>query len=330
MRCARGNGDFDEADRLVAAYRRLGANREPLALEEDLLDAQRGTLSVANEKALWNQVEQNHPETPRILEAMALGCLYTNRLGEAMTCLERWLAYSPGDSQALYLRGLVWEGMGALDKAGEDYRQAVRRDPEHVQAGKRLAEYLIYAGEIEDAAAIFEQLLKREPEDIVLSLGLARCRRLQGKTTEAQQLLDELLTRASPSVAVLVERSRVAQNKGDVHEAEKWYRQALVEDPFDHDACYGLAQCLRSLGSENEAQDYEAKASRIEQDLKQLSKLVENMAQNPGDLELAYEAGKICLRNGQKAEAKRWFRNVLQGNPNHDGARQGLMESVQK
>ena len=46
----------------------------------------------------------------QVLEALALGCLYTNRPGEAMACLDRWLAYSPGDSQALYLRGLARQG----------------------------------------------------------------------------------------------------------------------------------------------------------------------------------------------------------------------------
>src|SRR5262249_724543 len=83
------------------------------------LDAQRGTLRSAGEEMLWRRVETGDPETPRILEALALGGLYTNRLGEAMACLERWLAHSPGDSQALYLRGLAWAGLGARGKAGE-------------------------------------------------------------------------------------------------------------------------------------------------------------------------------------------------------------------
>src|SRR5262249_43266808 len=138
-----------------------------------------------DEDVLWKRVEESDPETPSILEAMVMGYLYTQRLGEAMKCLERWLAYSPGDSQALYLRGLVWEGLGDLNKAGEDYRRAVRHAPEHVQARKRLAEYLIYAGKYKQAAELFQQLLAEEPEDAILLLGLARCRRSQGKIAEA-------------------------------------------------------------------------------------------------------------------------------------------------
>jgi hypothetical protein len=54
------------------------------------------------------------------------------------------------------------------------------------------------------------------------------------------------------------------------------------------------------------------------------------MGQNPNDVDLPYQAGMICLRNGQKAEARRWFRNVLQRQPQHDGALRGLEDAVQK
>src|SRR5205085_11839576 len=127
-----------------------------------------------------------------------LGFLYTNRLGEAKGCLERWLAYSPGDSQALYLRGMVWQGMGNPDKAGQDYRDAVRRDPEHLPARKRLAEHLLHTNRYAEASELFEALLKEEPEDAALRLGLARCHRLQGETAQAEALLEELLAADAP------------------------------------------------------------------------------------------------------------------------------------
>src|SRR5947209_1046568 len=77
------------------------------------------------------RVRRGDPETPHILEAGALGCLDTYRLPEALAFLERWLALAPADAQALYLRGLVREGMGDTDHAGADYREAVGHDPDH-------------------------------------------------------------------------------------------------------------------------------------------------------------------------------------------------------
>jgi tetratricopeptide (TPR) repeat protein len=329
-RCARGVGDFDEAERLLAACSQRTTDLEAVALEKWLLNAQRGTLTPAQEELLWRRVEQQHPETPRILEALALGGIYTQRLGEAMVCLERWLTYTPGDSQAQYLRGLVWEAMGALQKAGDDYRQAIRHDPEHAPARQRLAEYLAAAGECQEAAELFEQLLAQQPDDANLLLGLARCRRLHGDIAEAERLLDELLARDSPSAPILVERAGLALEKRDFGAAERWFRQALAQDPFDRDACFGLGQCLRALGRPTEAETYEARSAQIDRDLQRLAQLCEQMGQNPNDVDLPYQAGMICLRNGQKAEARRWFRNVLQRQPQHDGALRGLEDAVQK
>ena len=322
-RCARGASDFDEAERLLSACADLGADQKALALEEYLLDAQRGTLNRLGEGVLWHRVEQGDPETPHILEALALGCLYTNRPGEAMACLDRWLAYSPGDSQALYLRGLARQGTGDRDGAGQDYRQAVRRDPGHAQARLRLAEYLLYDKKYEEAAEHFRQLLARDRETAPL-LGLARCRHLQGQTDEAQRLLDEVLARESPPVAALVERARLAAERADFRAAERWYRRALDRDPSDHEANYGLAHALRALRRPEESEAVEARTARIERDLKRLFELHEQMGKKPGDPDLAYEAGLICLRNGQKVEARRWFRKALRLDPRHEGARRGL------
>jgi tetratricopeptide (TPR) repeat protein len=329
-RCARGVGDYDQAERLLTACRQLRADPESVRLEGFLLDAQRSTLAPAREELLWRRVEQQHPETPRILEALALGGIYAQRLGEAMVYVERWLTYAPGDSQALYLRGLVWEGMGALDKAGDDYRQAVRHDSEHGPARQRLAEYLIHTGEFQEAARLFEQLLQRQPEDATLRLGLARCRRFQGEIGEAERLLNDLLAHDSPAAAVLIERAGLAQEKGEFGAAEKWFRQALAQDPSDPDTCHGLARCLRALGRPTEAETFDARRAQIERDLECLAQLREQMARDPNDVDLPYQAGMICLRNHQKAEARRWFRNVLQRQPQHEGARRGLEQAVQQ
>lgn len=326
-RCARGVGAFDEAEQLLADCRKLEADPKAVALEQDLLDAQQGTLDRAGFERLWSRAEQNGPETAAILEALASGCLYTNRLPEAMACLDRWLASAPGDSQALYLRGLVWEGMGILPRAKEDYQEAVRRDPQHVPARKRLAEYLLAAGALEESGQMFQQLLERDPGDAALLVGLARCRRTQARFDEARRLLDEVLARDAPPPTALVERARLAQQQGDCPAAEKWFRRALARDAFDDEAWYGLGRCLRELGRLAEAKDCEDRVARIKKDVERLHRLHEQMGKGVKGPEIPCEAGMICLRNGQKAEARRWFRNALQWDPSHEGARQGLEQS---
>ncbi|HKB37463.1 MAG TPA: tetratricopeptide repeat protein, partial [Gemmataceae bacterium] len=208
--------------------------------------------------------------------------------------------------------------------ARDDFRDALRRDPDHGLARAHLAECLLNTGDPDEAAGHFLQLLEREPNDPTALLGLARCRRRQARPDEAQRLLDRLLAGDAVPVAALVERAGLCQERGAYREAVKWYREALKRDSSDPDACYALARCLRAQGRQKEAQTYEARAAEIEGDLHTLAQLTERMLTAPGDPELPYRAGMICLRNGQKGEARRWFRNALQRAPGHEGARRGL------
>jgi Flp pilus assembly protein TadD len=319
-------GSLWEAKRHLKRATELGADWRTVALEELLLDAQRGVLKPDGTQILRDYVEQGHPETPHVLEALALGYLYTYRLAEAQTCLERWLELAPRDSQAFYLRGLVHQGRGLLDQAGEDYRQAVEINPEHAEARQRLADYRLYAGDYRGAAELYQQLIDRKPNDSDLVVGLVRCRRLQGRAAEARQILEPLLVEETPPVSALLEQARLAREQNDFIEAEKWYRRALARESCDADACHGLAACLRVLGRETEAKTYVARAGQIEEDLRRLRQLHQQMAEAPRNAELPYEAARICLRNGQKEEARRWFQHVLQLEPGHAGARRGLDE----
>jgi tetratricopeptide (TPR) repeat protein len=171
-------------------------------------------------------------------------------------------------------------------------------------------------------------LAERDPQEVGVQLDLARCRHALGEIPQAKSLLDNLIATGKATVPVLLERARLAKGEGDLPGAENWFRQALTQDPSDYDACYGLGQCLRALSRPREAQEFEARAAQLDGDVKRLRELHEQIARHPEDLELPYQAGLICLRSGQKAEARRWFRNVLQRNPSHEGARHGLEEAV--
>ena len=128
-RCAGGLGADDEARRFLARARELGESWEGVALEEFLLDAQRGTLSPEGVHLLWDRVERGDPETPRILEALVLGHLSTYQLSVAAIFAERWVEQSPRNAQAVYLRGLVRQGLGDVARAGEDFALSSRSTP---------------------------------------------------------------------------------------------------------------------------------------------------------------------------------------------------------
>jgi tetratricopeptide (TPR) repeat protein len=322
-RAARGVGAYDEAEGHLEQAERLGADPASVRLEEYLLDAQRGRLSPQAEQLLNRRVAQGHPAAADILDAMTQGYLYTYRLGEAQACVERWLAQQPDSAQALYLRGLIREGMQRLAEAGADYERAVELDPAHSAARLRLGEYLLSANRSGEAAEQFEELHRRDPDNPAVMLGLARCRRLQGRNQEARTLLDALSAGSPRNLPALKERALLARSENDPRAAEHWYRQAADVDPYDAEICLALAHLVRRR-SPQEAARLRQRARAIEADLDRLYALHAKMARKPGDAQLRYEAAVICLRNGQKAEGRRWLLSTLRIDPGHGPAREAL------
>jgi predicted Zn-dependent protease len=323
-RAARRAGDLAEAERHLAACAGVrGADLAALALEEHLLDAQRGVLTPDAEAFLWERVRQGHPQGADVLHAMACGYLYTYRLGEALRCLDACLERWPGDVPALSLRGQVWQGLNRLDRAEKDFRAALERDPEDAEARRLLAEALFSDRQPRRAAEQYEWLHHHDPEDVGAMLGLAACRQRTGDVAEARRLLDTVLAREPGNVMALRERGALAQ-AGDEPDADRWYRQALEHDPSDLEACYALGQYLIGHGRKEEGRKYLDRHAAIERDLATLRDLLARIGKAPGDADLRCEAARICRRNGQREEARRWLLGALRIDPRHAGARQAL------
>lgn len=323
-RAAVGVGAYAEAERHLDASEELGGERQAIRLERHLLDAQRGTLSPLAEELLHGRVGQSGPETGRILEALIFGYLYTYRLGEAQACLARWLALEPENAQALYLRGLVREGLQQLPEAGADYRRAVEIDPNHAAARQRLAEFLLHEGQGADAAEQFERLHSTRPDDPAVLFGLARAWRQVGKLAEARNLLDRLLADHPDHLGAVKLRGQVAFSDQDPARAERCYRKALQLDASDTEACYGMARALVARDRRKEADGFLERGRAIERDLAQLRELHEKIGREPGNAQLRYEAGLICLRNGQQDEGRRWLLSALRIDRHHQPAQRAL------
>jgi tetratricopeptide (TPR) repeat protein len=323
-RAEREQGRFDDADRHIEEAARRGADRESVTLESYLLEVNRGTPRPAVVRLLENRVEEGHPASVLILDTLAQWHLYSYRLGEARACLERALALAPDSSQTLYLRGLVLEGLQDRGGAVEDYRKAIDANPHHREARQRLAECLLSLSQGREAAEQLTRLLEEDEDNADLKRALAQALRLEGKPEQAARVLDAVLARPDPPVEALVARGALARDAGRYDEGETWYRRALERQPAERDACRGLAVCLRRQGRAEEAARYRERADRIDRDLELLQDLHAKIGRAPEDVELRYEAARICLRNGQKREARRWLTSALRLRPDHQPSRELL------
>jgi tetratricopeptide (TPR) repeat protein len=315
-RTARRAGDLKEAAAILSLCEELRGTSDELTLEWALLRVQAGDLPRSVEDTVWARLREREPEAPLILEALIQGYLYSYRLGHALDCAERLLGRQPENVRALLWRGWIREGMHEPEAARKDYRRVLARDADCDEARLHLAEMLI-PRRPREAAKHFERLRQKKPTGPEILLGLARCRRRLGQAGEARQLLDAVLQEQPRSAGALREIGRLELAEKKPAEAEPWLRRAVAIDPHDPETCYDLFRCLSLLGRKTEAARYEARSRRLREDFERLWYLGQKIGQSPRDADLRYQAGVICVRNGQSNEAERWFRGALQIDPGH-------------
>jgi len=97
---------------------------------------------------------------------------------------------------------LVFEQTGRKTEAEQEYRSALRSDPEYVGALVNLGGLLARRREMDEAARLFRRALGRDPRSLEARVGLGAALGIQGKTGEAIRTLEEgrALGLASPSL----------------------------------------------------------------------------------------------------------------------------------
>jgi tetratricopeptide (TPR) repeat protein len=329
-RSARRARSYLEAERLLEVYQQERGLDEACSFEQLLLSAERRIDQVV--EVCWLHVEQKHPETPLLLEALARGYLRQYRLEEARLCLDRWLQLYPDHPQALCLEGLFHlDYLHARSAAEASYRRAVELDPDHEEARQGLAVTLIEGKEYAEAAQHLEHLRQCQPDNLSIQVGLGECHHGLGDQEEAMRLADGVLGQNPEFLPALSLRGRVALKLGETEKAEASLRQALHGNPVDHRARYSLILCLNQNGKEEEARQQQRQLDQLEEDLARFDKIVtKEILQRPRDPALHCTLGQLLLRGGQREEGLRWLQSALRLDPQYAPARQALEDYRRK
>jgi predicted Zn-dependent protease len=316
-------GFYDEADEHLRECQRITGETPDVLLEWAMLGAARGDLPE-NEPFLQARLDEGSLEGGLILEALAQGSIHVYHLGRARHYLEQLLAREPDNVLGLMWQGWQYETSGRAADALANYRRAVRLRPRQPQVRLRLAQLALRQGELAEAEEHLGELGRRGYKRPEVLLALAQCRAQIGDPARACELLDELLAESPDDSGALVERGKLALADGEPERAERLLRRAVGLTPQDRQALNFLAQALSQQGKASEAAEYAARLEAIEAEMKRLEEVYKKMSQSPNDAGLRHEAGLICLRNGQDAEALRWLTGALQLDPAYAPAHEAL------
>ena len=153
-----------------------------------------------------------------------------------------------------------------LNKAIENFRLAMKEDPDASFLAEELSDLYIQSGRLREAVNEAEEALKRNPNDLNSRriLGRIYTRMIgdsqQGKVDEnmLRKAIEQYtqIVQVDPkdidTLLLLGRLQKVAQNSV---EAEKAYKKVLEVDPNNEDALTGLAIVYADLGNSKEASD---------------------------------------------------------------------------
>jgi predicted Zn-dependent protease len=331
-RAARQATDLEQAERRLDEYQKLGGDPadEEFILERALLRAQQGDVDTVL-KYCQTLVEQKHPASPRILDALVQGYLQTYRTADAEITVRIWLDRMPAHPQALCLGGWVKEQRDFPERAITDYQQALELVPGRDDIRFRLANCLLECSRPGEALALLEDLCRRRPDHLLGLVMRGRALYAVGREAEAAAALDELLAEHPSYPIALIERGRLALQAGQAAAAEKHLRQGLRVRPSDAQAWYLLYQALVQQGRQAQAADMLDRFNRLRSDQNRVREIAtKEMSQRPNDPALHQELGATLLRGGQAAEGLRWLKSALRKDPHYRPAHEALADYYEK
>lgn len=232
-------------------------------------------------------------------------------LAGALASIDATLTRSPKFAEGWYFKGELESAREQPDAAVAAYGKAVELEPTFLAAHSALVTLLFKQGRAENAAArlaAMKEIAPRHPQTLFLEAMLAYSRM---DFYGAQAALQKLLSTAPDNVPGLVLSGAVNYQLGSYGTSESELSRALKTAPGHLFARRILASSYLKTGKPDMA----------------LETLTPVLAAGDADAALAGLAGEVYLRNGQPAEAAKFFTKSVALDPQNSGGRVGLAVS---
>ena len=329
-RAERRSGDLAACAKSLQIAAERGWPPQQLRDQHFLAQIQSGRVDEADEwlqQTLSSRVSDELAE--EVYEAQAKGFLKSYRLSDAVVCLTYWINWKPQAIQPRLWLADVWERCDRWQAAAAEYAAVVKLAPEHFEARRKLAENLLNVNDVDGAERNFGICARLRPDDASVQLGLARCLRRQGALDEAESLLQNQLRSAATGpyhVGELVELAQIRLDRREVDQALELLKEAVHLDPNDAPAHNSLATAFQKAGRLEESEAHRVRSDEILKRFNRLTEITSLLADSPGDADLRFEAGKILMEQGRRAEGADWMATALLVDPRHVPTHQSLAE----
>ncbi len=330
-RAARRAGHFDEAMSYLQKAESAGWDREQIAFQRQLAVMQSGRINVGDDSfdRLMRR-DSSDAAAYEIYEALAKGYLASYRFADAIHCLDFWTGWCPNATDPRVWRAGIYEQTDRWEDANEEYRQVLKIDPAHADARLALSRNLLMEqNRPADAYAEFQTCLMHSPGDFNAMLGCASCERQLGEPAAAEKKLRELLGRSltqQERANVQTELGLLLIDRGELTEAAQVLEEVTQADPLNGSAFYSLGTVWSGLGQKERAVECFDRSKALTEQFGRLTAITTELANNPEQPDLRWEAGRILMDQGMHVEGARWMATALIYDPNHRATHLALAE----
>lgn len=222
------------------------------------------------------------------------------------------LAASPADWQAAHRLGLIREWAGKHDEAIAFFDQAIKANPEDIEALLDRARAIAGKGDLKGAAAALEPLLAKEPANLPALRARAQFLSWAGDFDRSVDAYGRILELTPDDRATALQRARVLSWASKLDASEEVYRKVLAGAPNDPEAIAGLAQVLSWEGKLAESESWYRKL----------------LAMNPKDADAKLGLARTAAWQGHLLEAEQRWREILDADPTSSAALIGLSATL--
>ena len=298
----------DDTSYRVGVLHRLGViNRE-----------QRQDLDSAEQK-FAKALEYDAEHIPSVLQLVEI---YKARgdWAKAATMLVRAEQYSTNELEKtglLYEAGAVYQNyLDDSDKAAELYQRTLTIDPDHLEAGKPLAEYYFAKERYDEAAPVFDMLVRkadREQDPSVLHqlyYQAARTADAQGEAEKALKLYQSAYDIDSTDLATLKGLADLLHKTEQWDRSFKYYQTILVnhrdgQDPTEIvDTYFRLGSIKLKLGEQRKALNMFEKAREVDPIHRPTLEAIVRLQEEQGDWKAVVEAKRAMLEGSEDADER--------------------------
>jgi arabinofuranosyltransferase len=177
---------------------------------------------------------------------------------------DEYIAANANFAEPYYRRGRDAIDRKANAQAIDDLREAVRRDPEHIDALTLLGKLLTDEGEIDPAIAIWNRVLRIDPRNAAAYVYLGDIALRTGEVERAIGFLEQAI-KLDPGLAIAYNNLGVAYSfLGDYPRALTWLRRALGFRPNSADNLEDIGRVYLEMKEYGKAVATLEKALRID------------------------------------------------------------------